>query len=188
MKRSGLLIGGVIVLVLILAAGAFTAVRLLTPQAAARGDYGPGVTVYEDVFADGDGNPVTVTTVIEPSPDLPDRPSEASGVFVRQEDSIYFVGTGSISVNVTINNGERSVATDHSGPEVEVVTNRDTIFYEDVTKIDYEATESVERHYVQELRQVERPAEMPGGASMAVWGEKRGDRVVAEIVVFGESE
>lgn len=186
-KRTGLIIGGV-VLVLVLVAGAFTAVRLLTPQAVASGNFAPGVTVYEDVFDDGNGNPVTITTIIEPSPDLPDRPSEASGVFVRQEDSNYFVGTGSISVNVRIENGERSVATDHSGPEIEVVTSRDTVFYEDVTDIDYEATESVERHYIQELRQVERPAEMPGGASVAVWGEKRGDRVVAEIVIFGETE
>jgi hypothetical protein len=185
MKRFGWLLGGGL-LIGLLALGAFTAVRLLTAQGQG-GGLEPGLIVYEDVFDDGSGSPVTVRTVIEPAAELPARPAEASGIFLHQQDNSYFVGTGSTSVNVNIVNGERSVAVDHSGPEIEVVTHRETRFYRDITEVDYQATESVERRYQQQLQVVERPAALPQGGSFAAWGEKRGDRLVADVIVFGEA-
>jgi hypothetical protein len=185
MKRFSWLLGGGL-LIGLLALGAYTAVGLLTAQGS-EDDLEPGLIVYEDVFDDGSGSPVTVRTIIEPAAELPARPAEASGIFLRQEDNSYFVGTGSTSVNVNIVNGERSVAVDHSGPEVEVVTHRETSFYRDITEVDYQATESVERRYQQQLRLEERPETMPQGGSFAAWGEKRGDRVVADMIVFGEA-
>jgi hypothetical protein len=185
MKRWSWLIGGG-VLIGLLAVGVFTTVRLLSAQKNGS-DSESGLIVYEDVFDDGSGSPVTVRTIIEPSANLPDRPAEASGIFLRQEDNSYFVGTGSTSVNVSVINGERSVAVDHSGPEIEVVTHRDTLFYRDITQVDYQASESVERRYQQQLRLEERPAELPQGGNLAAGGEKRGDRVVADMIVFGEA-
>ena len=66
-----------------------------------------GAQVFEDVYDDGSGNPVTVQTVILPAPELPTGESGVGGVFLRQEDNSYFVGTGSTSVSVQVVNGEK---------------------------------------------------------------------------------
>ena len=181
-KKIGLGIG-IVVLVLLLAGGAFTAVQLLTAQEPSGGG---GQMIFEDVIDDGSGNPVTITTIVDPSPDLPQEQPVASGIFLREEDSSYFLGTGDISIAAQTVNGETSISTDHSGPEVEVVVGRDTVFYKDVTEIDWNATESGERHLVQEVQQVDRPAEMVDVADITVWGEKNGDRVIASVIVFSE--
>jgi hypothetical protein len=184
MNRVAIAIGGVLLIVL-LVAGAFTAVQLISAQSLDT-DLAPGTKVLENVFDDGSGNPVTVKTIIEPSPDLPDKGPEAAGIFLRQEDNSYYVGTGSISLNIEVINGERSVASDHSGPELEVVIGPDTLFYEDVTEVESNPTESGEHRLVQEIRLAEGLGEMQKGASFSAWGERQGDRVIAEVVVFSE--
>ena len=181
-KRVLVIVGGLI-LVLVLGAGAFTAVRLLAEPE--QSDYGAGVQVFEDVIDDGSG-PVSITTILEPSPDLPNREADVSGIFLRREDNSVFVGTGNISVSVMVEDGKPSTTTDHSGPEIEVVLTRDTVFYEDVTEISREAMESGEQHIQQEVRQVDELADLTKGASIGVWGERRGDRVIAEVVVYRE--
>ncbi len=183
-KRVWMIVGG-LVLVTMLVAGAFTAVRLLAkPEQDA---YGANVQVFEDEIDDGSG-PVSITTIVEPSPDLPERQAEVSGVFLRREDNSVFVGTGNISVSVVVENGETTTAADHSGPEVEVVLTHDTLFYRDETDINLEAAESGERQIQQVVRPVDSLAELAEGASIGVWGERRGDRVIAEVVVFGEKQ
>jgi hypothetical protein len=185
MKRNIFVVMLISVLVVLVAAGAFTAARLIAAQREAA-SLPAGAQVYEDVFDDGTGNPVTVKTVILPAAELPGRPAAAAGVLVRQEDNSYFVGTGSISVNITNINGEESTAVEHSGPEIEVVAGRDAQFYRDVTEVSFTAAESKEQTLQQEIVPVERPETIPAGANIQAWGEKRGDRVTADIVVYSE--
>ena len=175
------------VLVALVGAGVFTAARLLSAQNEIV-EAPVGAMVFEDVMDDGSGNPVTVKTVILPAPELPQRPSEASGALVREEDNSYFVGTGSVSVSVNVVNGETSTAVDHSGPEIEVVAGRDTQFYRDVTEVSFTAAESKEQTLQQEVVAVEQPETMPAGANIQAWGEQRGDRVFADIIVYSESQ
>ncbi|MCB9008275.1 MAG: hypothetical protein H6656_13045 [Ardenticatenaceae bacterium] len=184
MKRSVWLVIGLVVVLAILGAGAFTTVQLLTAQNDP--EVPAGAQVFEDVYDDGSGNPVTVQTVILPAPELPTGEDGVGGVFLRQEDNSYFVGTGSTSVSIQVENGETSTAVDHSGPEVEVVVTGDTIFYEDITQVSFEASESKEQTVQQVVRQVDQPAELAQGASISVWGERRGDRMTAAVVVFAE--
>ncbi len=187
MKRSVWLAIGLIGLLAVLGAGAFTAVQLLTADQAAEGDLPPGAQVFEDVFDDGSGSPVTVKTLILPAPELPKEESGVAGVYLRQEDNSYFVGTGSTSVNINVVNDVPDVAVDHSGPEVEVVVTQDTIFYEDITEVSFESSESKEQTLQQVVRQIDSPTELQKGASMTAWGERRGDRVVATVIVFAET-
>lgn len=188
MNRKVLTIILIGVIIVVVAAGAFTAVQLLTAQANGKEDLPPGAMVFEDVMDDGTGNPVTVKTIILPAEELPERPSAAGGVLVKQVDNSYFVGTGSVSVSVQIINGEESVAVNHSGPEIEVVVGRDTQFYQDITKVSFTASESKEQTLQQEIVAVEQPESISNGANFQVWGEKRGDRVTADIVVFSEQK
>lgn len=184
MKRSVWLGIGLVALLAVLGAGAFTAVQLLTAQD--EPELPAGAQVFEDVYDDGSGNPVTVQTVILPAPELPTDQPGVGGVFLRQEDNSYFVGTGSTSVSIQVENGETSTAVDHSGPEIEVVVTGDTIFYEDITEVSFESSESKEQTLQQVVRQVDPPAELSQGASISVWGERRGDRITATVVVFAE--
>lgn len=186
MNRKIVVIGLIVVLVVILGAGAFTAVQLMSAQNA-KAEIPAGAMVFEDVMDDGSGSPVTVKTVILPADELPRRPAEAGGVLIREVDNSYFVGTGSVSVSINVVNGESSTAVDHSGPEVEVLATQDTQFYRDVTEVSFTAAESKEQTLQQEVILVEQPKEIPEGASFQVWGEKRGDRVIADVIVYSEA-
>lgn len=174
---------GIVVLVLLLAGGAFTAVNLLTAKSDSEA---PGTMITQDVFDDGSGNPVSVTTIIEPSPDLPQEDFAGVGIFLREVDNSYFIGTGNISLNIEVINGDTSTVRDHSGPEVEVVVGRDTVVYKDVTEVDPTPTESGERRYVQEIVQIDKPDELSEGANIVVWGDKTGDRIIADVIVISD--
>ena len=83
--------------------------------------------------------------------------------------------------------GEREVSFEHSGPEVEVVVSRDTILYQDVTRYvpdDPAARKSSERTVQQVVKPIDSLEEIGQNAEMEVWGERRGDRIVAEVVVY----
>lgn len=84
MNRKLLVIGLGVVLVIVLAGGAFTAVQLMSAQNG-QADVPQGAMVFEDVMDDGSGNPVTVKTIILPSEDLPQRPAEVGGVLVKED-------------------------------------------------------------------------------------------------------
>jgi hypothetical protein len=142
----------------------------------------------EIAIDDGTG-PVSLRISIEPASELPDRPAEASGVFVRRQDNSIFVGTGDIELDVEVNGntGERVVNLSHSGPEIEVVVTRDTNIYRDETEISPGAPGS-RKSGEMTIQQVIRPADsleqMGENIELEVWGEKRGDRVVADVLVF----
>ena len=187
MKRKISVIVMIGVLVVILAGGAYTAVQLLSAQDETA-EAPPGAMVFEDVMDDGTGNPVTVKTIILPAAELPERPAEAGGALTKQVDNSYFVGTGSISVSINTINGETTTAVDHSGPEIEVVAGRDTQFYRDVTEVSFTAAESKEQTLQQEVVAIEQPETIPAGATIQAWGEQRGDRVIAEIIVYSEPQ
>lgn len=182
MKKTILLVIGAIVLIALLAGGAFTAVQLMAQDASPEEG---GVMVFEDVIDNGSG-PVTIRTIVEPSSLLPNEPAAAGGILTRREDNSLFIGTGSTSVNVEIIGGETSVSTDHSGPELEVVIGRDTVVYRDVTEVDLTATEDVERRLEQKIEPAELPEDLQNGTSITVWGTRSGDRITADVVVFGE--
>jgi hypothetical protein len=190
MKRSILIASGVVVLVLLLAGAAFMGAQMLSRPDEMAGDAeeGGSVRVMEIVADDGSG-PVHLRIKIEPAPELPDRPAEVGGIFVRRQDNSIFVGTGDIELDVEVNGGtgERSVNLSHSGPEVEVVVTRDTIIYWDETEIstgDPSERKSGELTIQQVIRPIDSLEEVGKNTELQVWGERRGDRVVAEVLVY----
>ena len=72
------------------------------------------------------------------------------------------------------------------GPQLEVVITPDTIIYRDVTDLTIPPDqESGEREIVQQVRQVESSDDVNGNLELEVWGERRGDRIVATVLVYG---
>ena len=185
MKR-GVLIAGIVVVVAVLAGAAYLAARMLLPGKDSEMETGRGRTM---VLAVDDGSgPVTFRVHVEPNPELPDRPAEAAGVFVKKEDNSYFVGTGSIELSVEVDsNGKQDVGLSHSGPEIEVVVTHDTVLYREDTEMPSPKPgkdKSQEVTIMQEITPVESLEELGDNCEMQVWGRKQGDRIVAEVLVY----
>ena len=197
MNRRMILIGTAVFLVILLAGGAYTAVRLLVPESKSE----PGVDtavastggrVMQSISSQNGGPPVAVQTTILPAPELPDEPSAAFGILESREDNALLIGTGNIDLEVDIEvdpeTGQESTTliptTD--GPKLEVVLTPDTILYRDVTDLRLQPEqESGERALVQQLRQVDSADDITGNMELEVWGERRGDRIVATVLVYG---
>lgn len=188
MKNTALIVGIVVVVVLLAGAAFFGAQMLSGPEAADGADSGRRVM---EIISDNGSGPVSVRLTFAPAPELPDRPAETSGVFIRREDNSIFVGTGNIELDVEVDGatGEKIVSLNHSGPEVEVVVGHDTVVYHDVTKIDIENKSSG-----QPIQQVVEPAASvddvldASRTELQVWGEQRGDRVIAAVLVYRETQ
>jgi hypothetical protein len=199
MSKRTILIGALVLVVLgLLAGGAYTAVQLLVPEAENGGeetavaDSGGGGRVMQSVMSQNGGPPVAVQTTILPAPELPDEPSAAFGVLVSREDNTLLVGTGNIDLEVDVEvnpeTGQESTnlipSTD--GPQLEVVLTPDTLIYRDVTDLSIPPEqESGEREIVQQVRLVGSADDVTGNLELEIWGDRRGDRIVATVLVYG---
>lgn len=109
---------------------------------------------------------------IELPEERPDESPAVVGVVTRRDGNGLFVGTGLTGVGR--NRPDGSIEMEHNGPEVEIVVTHDTEIYK----------ESIET----DTRQVSwEPGSLDDIAQNAVvtaWGEKRGDRVVARVLVY----
>lgn len=194
MSRQKILWGAVFVILLgVLAGGAYTAVQLLLPPTESETAVsGGGGRVMQSVMSLNGGPPVAVQTTLLPAPELPDEPSAAFGVLVSREDNTLLVGTGNIDleVNIDVNadTGQESASLVPStdGPQVEVVITPDTLIYRDVTDLSMPPEQaSGEREIVQQVRLVSSAEEIAGNLELEIWGERRGDRIVATVLVYG---
>ena len=162
-----------------------------TKQVADPGAGRPAARVMELVTDDGSG-PVAARIEVLPSPDLPDRRSDASGILVRRQDNSIFIGTGSIEMNIEVRQAadgpiQPTVTLSSDGPEVEAVVTHDTVLYLDVTEVPGEGGVPVkpgDQSVTQVIKRVDSLDELKGNAEVSVWGTKRADRVVADILVF----
>ena len=166
-----------VVLIVLLAAAAFIAVRYFRqPKGAPIG--GPGQNV---IAIEGPGGAQTFALDIEPAEELPATQPDEIGMFVERKDNSVFIGTGEINVIVEAKPGEAPQAdSNFSGPKVEVVISPDTIIYRDTTELDPENPGAK----VQQTVEVSTIDEITEQSSISVWGRKAGDRVIADVIVF----
>jgi hypothetical protein len=185
MKRV-LLIGGGVALVAVLAGAAFVAGRLLNGQPLAiGGDGGPNMIV--NTGGPG-GGAVSVKLNIEPAKELPQTPPDTRGLFDHRADSSIFVGTGQVQMMVQKKpDGTLDMSAKHDGPVIEVVVTHDTVVYSDITMKDAGAlppgqqSGEVKKQQVLEPGSIDQIAEY---SQVTVWGERRGDRIIAQTLVY----
>ena len=189
MKRSMLITVGVLVLVLLLTSATFVGARMMRDSDKAETEDGDGGKVMELMTNDGSG-PKSLRLKIEPAPELPDEPTEVNGVFLKRQDNSVFVGTGEIRLGIEMDDGgQQSVSLDHSGPEIEVVVSHDTVIYRDETDMPTIGSgKSGEQTIQQVVKAVDSLDEIGDNAEIEVWGERRGDRVVAQVLVYRNIE
>jgi hypothetical protein len=147
--------------------------------------------VIENVMDTGNG-PVSVKITTMAAPELPDSPSDVNGVFARRQDNSLIVGTGNINLNVEIRRTaggaiEPNVSLTADGPEIEVVVTHDTVIYREETEEpggDGGNVKGGEYTVQQVLRQVDSLDELGKNTEIIAWGDRKGDRVVADILVY----
>ncbi len=181
-RRSLAIVIGVIAVVIVLAATAFIAGRLISPQASAQnGNGGPGSIVG------GQAGQNHVNIHITRSKELPSTPPTVVGIVTDRQDQILSVGTGNVNINSIFNGpGQQpTVQASYNGPVVQVVITHDTKIYKDVTPVDPQTVEKNGGN----LQQVLAPGSLDDigkNIGIQVWGIQQGDRITADIIVYQE--
>lgn len=176
MKRSIWIAAGVVVLVLVLAGAAYMAGRLLNPTAQ-KGGAASGMRI--SVPGAGGG---MIEAQIEQAEELPEEQPDVIGFFSRREDNSVFISESAGNGMMIAVGEDGSVSTNAGDKETEVVVTSDTLVYMDVT------TESIdESQDGGVVKQTLKPGSVDEIGQYSVvmaWGEKRGDRVVARVLLY----
>lgn len=181
-----LLIGGVALAVLILAAAAYVGAGLLKQRQAAAGGKGGPQMVAEIGGGPGGGAPRQIRIEMTPAKELPQAPSALEGVFTKRQDNSIFLGTGEIKVMVSKGqDGTGSRKASFDGPVVEVVVTHDTQVWQDDTEmLAFEKPPTTDEVKVQQVVSPGSLDELNESSAVTVWGERRGDRVIATALLY----
>ncbi len=168
-KRTRLIVGGVITLIVLLAGAAFVGGRLLNNQSTQAG---------------GLGDKQSISFHIERANELPQTEPDVTGLFAERKDNSIFVtiGSGAFTVQPS-KDGTANVQTDGNGQKLEVVVTGETTVYKDVTQMpgpdslpsDGKVQQKVAPGSLDELSK---------NSIISAWGERRGDRVIATILLY----
>lgn len=180
MKKRVLIIGGIVVLIVLLAGAAFVGGRLLTGQGLPGLSSGPQV-----VTGPGGGTYFRIKPGdIQPAQELPQTPADARGLFDHRKDNSIFVGTGNVTMMAKKDqSGNVQMSASHTGPTVEVVVSPQTIVYNDVTMQQFNGPPPTG----QKIQQVVEPGsldEVGEYSEITAWGKKTGDRIIADVLVY----
>lgn len=184
MKKRTLIIGGVIVLVILLATAAFVGGKLMNGAQIRLGP-GGGLT-----FSGGNhSGPTSFSPKIEPAAGLPQKPADASGIFDHRQDNSIFVGTGKVQVVVQPGPSGSVGSATHNGPTVEVVVTTRTVVYRDTTMDQFNGKAFPNGSPT--IQQVLEPGtldELGSGSLVTAWGKKTGDRIIADVLVYTQPD
>lgn len=124
------------------------------------------------------GQGVTIDTI--PAAQMPATDPDIAGLFVNREDNRVFVGTGMMS---GVRTADGQWKTQHDGPVMEVIVTRDTKIYRDGTLVALNG-EAPAGQVTQILEAISLDEVGGVNTSIAAWGERRGDRLFATILIF----
>ncbi|MFZ6029276.1 MAG: hypothetical protein ACOYYS_16310 [Chloroflexota bacterium] len=181
-SRTPIYMGLGLVLLVVLAAAAFFAGRLINQKAVTP----DGLPMLGS--GPGNGQMVGLAVSVKPAPELPQTPPELNGLFTKRDDKSIFIGTmtGNMGMGVTVSEGssdggpEIRKGPSYDGPVVEVVITSETKLYVETTQLDPSQAS-------QEVQQTVGPGNLDdlGSDSMVtVWGRRTGDRVIADVVLY----
>jgi hypothetical protein len=158
---------------MLVASAAFVGGRLLGSPDTSSGDQ------EMVVFSSGDVKTgLGVLLDVEHAPEMPDGPADVAGLFLRREDNSIYVGTGNLSGVLVGGKWERR----HDGPKVEVLATHDTLVYRD--DMFRQLGGVAPSGSVKQVLKLISLDEVGEDTTIQAWGNRRGDRLVAEVIVF----
>jgi hypothetical protein len=180
-----LMVAGVAVVVVILAGAAFVGARLLRAEQVQQGPIPGGREMVAEIN-DGAGGARQVRISVVPAKELPQAESTLEGVFSKRQDDSIFLGTGESEVMVTKeDDGTGSKKASFNGPVIEVVVTRDTQIWQDDTEMfPTDRPVSGDEFRIQQVVSPGSLDELNENTTVNVWGERRGDRVIATALVY----
>jgi hypothetical protein len=177
-RRTRLIVGAVALIVL-LAGAAFVGGRLLNNQGGQASGKG-GLMIKDDP---GGGQAVSLELV--PAKELPATPPDAMGLFAERKDNSVFVTIGNKFMVEVDKNGTVNTQTDGNGDQLEVVVTGDTTIYKDVTQASLGGPPPSDGR-VQQQVVTGSLDEIGSNSFVSAWGEKRGDRVIARVLMYSQ--
>ncbi len=124
-------------------------------------------------------------------PELPDEPTAVDGIFKSQVGDTISVGTGSINVEVEVeqvNDQEpvMAVSASHSGPEVSVTLTDDTVVYLETTAEPKPTQADLDAGEMTVPRTIEAGSldALGEDTMIQVWGSQSGDTITADVIVI----
>jgi hypothetical protein len=182
-SSKGLMVGGVLVLLFLLAA-AFMGGRLLAPEQETAVPLS-GVAQSEglaDLALPSGDSPEGAQTfsqpMLEAAPDMPAGPPEAQGLYIGRTDDMLTIGTGSVTAMISTD-PDAVPEFNYDGVAVGVLVTNQTKLYQDVTE--FALGQSTVQ---QELVQLETLDDLQDNTLIQVWGQRDGDRIIAEVIVI----
>jgi hypothetical protein len=158
-----------VVLVLLVGAAAFMGARELNQRTA---------TIDQGEPFKGD-----FRSILVPAPELPTTEPEVPGPFVERLDHTIIVETRSLGTS-TLSTEPHADARSQSGPRVEVVVTNETMVYRETTQPREPLSPAN-----QTILQTVEPAtldDLDSQSMVMAWGRKNGDRVIADVLMFGD--
>ncbi|MCB0021876.1 MAG: hypothetical protein KIT77_26045 [Caldilinea sp.] len=184
MNRSTLFIGAS-ALVVLLSASACVGGQMLNNKAAVGASSLPVVGVPSGAQSGANAQGMqTFDMEIESAKEIPQTEPDVAGLLARRGDKSIFITTGTVTMAVRTNpDGTVSINGSADGPEVEVVIPHTAQILVDTTALtvldspqpDGTRKQTVEPGSVDEINE---------NGMISVWGERRGDRIIADTVLY----
>lgn len=179
MNRTTWIIGAAALVVLLVAA-AFVGGQLLNSEAAAGASPLQPVAGLPAAQSGASAQDTqTFNLEMETASEIPQTEPDVAGLLARHGDNSIFVTTGQVVMAVGMNpDGTLSATGSADGPEVEVVIPHTAQIYVDTTEFALgggKTQQTVEPGSVDEIGK---------NSMISVWGERRGDRVIAHTVLY----
>ncbi|MEA4907117.1 MAG: hypothetical protein GYA17_01460 [Chloroflexi bacterium] len=172
-----IVIGGIVAL----SAAAYIGMQLLSPAGLSAGAHSLGLTGP----GGGSTSMQSVSVEITPAPEIPARKTDFAGLVQSVQDNVITAAPmGNTVVAYTGEDGELSIDTGDNGPSVEIVITKETQIYLDRTFEDGLPVE--DNSVLQQKVSLSDASEIQKNTMIRVWGSKRGDRLVAETILFSK--
>ncbi len=169
MKRSVIIAGCAIALLVVLGTAAYIAPSVINGVGQGSGGL--------------PGGPTTIRAI--PAKELPPAQPDSRGVVLRRVDNSLYIGTNVAKWQRIRDNDAAPVRHEitFNGPviEKEVVVTHDTVIYRDATSLDQ--SKAVDGK-VQQVLAAGTLEDIRADAMLQVWGVSEGDRVVARVLVY----
>lgn len=179
-KRTGLIVVGVGLLVVLIGA-AFVGGQLLNRTTPMGSGGGMNFTTQG-----GPGGGQTVNVEIVPAKELPTTPPDSIGLFARRGDQSVVVSesSGGRVMMMVDESGKVSSQTDGASRETEVVVTADTVIYRDATQPDPDNLPADGK--IRQKVEVGTLDEIGENSFVSAWGERRGDRLIARVILYSK--
>lgn len=164
----------------LLGGAAYMGAQLLNQRPEKAG--GPGEIVMNS--KGGSMSRKAVSFDVKPASEIPQTKADVTGVLEEIKDRSLFVTTGSGGMMAAMSaDGTVKLQAENEGPQMEVVVTGDTKIYRDVT---FDEDMPEEGGSVQQIVEPLEFSELETNAFATVWGQKRGDRLIAEVILYNK--